>query len=36
MDIGYVKCVENDSRKKENPKTHAKKAQAYFGSKTRS
>ena len=31
----YVKCVENYSRKKGNRKTHAKKAQAYFGSQSK-
>ena len=30
----YVKCVENDSRKKGMGKTHAKKAQAYLGSQS--
>ena len=31
----YVICVENNSRKKLNRKTHAKKAQAYFGSQSK-
>ena len=30
-----VKCVENDSRKKGNHKTHTKKAHTYFGSKSK-